>query len=60
MWCQVGGDVVPGRWGCGLFHSPLRKPLILFYYLFLSHQTGWTALAVRCIDKIAERKSMNC
>ena len=32
-------------------------------YLFLSlcsHQTGWTALAVRCIDKIAERKSMKC
>jgi len=47
--------------------DPYWKDLVLFYEYFhgdtgrgcgASHQTGWTALAARCIDNIAECPSM--
>jgi hypothetical protein len=54
-----GGDT---RYAC----DPYWKDLVLFYEYFhgdsgrgigASHQTGWTALVVRCIEEAARRRS---
>jgi hypothetical protein len=46
--------------------DPCWKDLVLFYEYFhgdtgrgvgASHQTGWTALVVRCIEEAARRRS---
>lgn len=44
--------------GCGArYVVAIFRTVMSLVCSIYSHQTGWTALAVRCLDKLAERQS---
>jgi len=70
---RLAGIFLPGKDGRAAWQSDVRyaqdphwRDLVLFYEFFhgdngrglgASHQTGWTALVVRCLEDMAKRKS---
>ena len=65
-----GNGFRPVHGGCERYaRDPHFRDLVLFYEYFhgdngrgvgASHQTGWTALAVRCLEDSARRRSGGC
>jgi hypothetical protein len=64
----VPGDDGRAAWQSGdrYAHDPNWRDLTLFYEFFhadsgqglgANHQTGWTALVVKCLEDLARRKS---
>ena len=58
---------VHGRYGEQFAKDPHWKDLLLFYEYFhadkgwgqgADHQTGWTSLVVRCLERLAQARQM--